>query len=75
VFAGIGGFVSAIDFIDTAAFSGGGDNSEARLTDLGGGFELIEIDVDGDGVIGANDMSIELLNRTGTLSNGDFLLV
>jgi len=75
VFAGISGFVSNIDYIDTAAFSGGGDNSEARLSDLGGGFSLIEIDVDGDGTIGANDMTIELLNLNGTLSNGDFLLV
>jgi hypothetical protein len=75
VFDGISGFVSNIDYIDTAAFSGGGDNSEARLSDIGGGFSLIEIDVDGDGTIGANDMTIELLNLNGTLSNGDFLLV
>jgi Ca2+-binding RTX toxin-like protein len=75
VFDGIDGFVSNIDYIDTAAFSGGGDSSEARLTDLGGGFSLIEIDVDGDGAIGANDMSIELLNLSGTLSNNDFLLI
>ena len=49
VFDGIAGFDSDIDYIDTAAFSGGGDNSEARLTDLGGDSRSIEIDVDGDG--------------------------
>ncbi|MGH6767502.1 MAG: hypothetical protein ACRECO_00620 [Xanthobacteraceae bacterium] len=75
LFDGIGGFVSNISYIDAAAFSGGGDNSEARLTDLGGGFELIVIDVDGDAVIGANDMTIELFNRNGALFDGNFVVV
>jgi hypothetical protein len=65
--------VSAIHFIDNAPFSGT-DQTEARLVDIGGGFQLVEIDVDGDGTIGANDMTIELFGLTGTLTDGDFLI-
>ncbi|HEY7384209.1 MAG TPA: hypothetical protein VH743_11115 [Beijerinckiaceae bacterium] len=65
--------VSAIHLIGSAAFSDTGQ-TEARLVDLGDGFQLVEIDADGDGEIGANDMTIELFGLTGTLTDGDFLI-
>ena len=57
-----------------APFSGGGDNSEARLANVGG-FTVLQIDVDGDAVIGLNDMEIQLTNLTGPLGDGNFLLL
>ncbi len=72
VFDGID-FATSVTFVGSDPFTGTG--SEARLSDLGGGFELLEIDVDGDGTIGANDMTIELFNLNGTLTSGHFLIV
>ncbi len=56
------------------AFTGGGDQSEARLANIGGGM-VLQIDVDGDAQMGANDMEIQLVNHNGVLSDSNFLLV
>ena len=63
-------FVSAIDFIGDADFSGSGFVSEARLAN-----GVLTIDVDGDGQIGANDMDFGLLNLQGILTNANFSLL
>jgi hypothetical protein len=46
-------FATNINYIDAAGFSGSG-TSEARLNDLGGGVQILEIDADGDGFITGN---------------------
>jgi hypothetical protein len=68
------GFRGTFNFVDTGPFTGGGDNSEARLADVGG-LTVLQIDIDGDGTMGANDMEIGLANLTGTLHNNNFLLI
>ena len=67
-----GTFASSISFIDSSAFHGGGV-SEARL-DVFGGVTTLQIDVNGDGQMSANDMSIELQNLATTLHSSNFLL-
>jgi hypothetical protein len=52
------------------ADSSTGNGEEAHLADIGG-----QIDVNGDGQIGSNDMEIQLVNLTGTLHDNNFLLV
>lgn len=56
------------------AFTGGGDQSEARLANIGGTM-VLQIDVDGDAQMGGNDIEIQLVNHTGILSDSNFLLV
>jgi hypothetical protein len=63
---------NTINYVGTNGFDGGGV-SEARL-DTSGGQPLLQIDVDGDGVMTANDMVIELHNLNGLLSNSNFLI-
>ena len=46
---------------------------EARYVEQGGGVGVIEIDVDGDGTLSANDITIELRNFFGTLDSTDFV--
>jgi hypothetical protein len=67
-----GAFASSITFIDSLAFHGSG-LSEARL-DVFGGVTTLQIDVDGNGQMNANDMSIELQNLATTLHSSNFLL-
>ncbi len=80
VFDGIAFQGNALNFIGTdVAFSGNGPGNpaptaEARLSTYPGG-AILQIDVDGDGFIGANDMEINLTGLTGTLDNQDFLLI
>jgi hypothetical protein len=57
-----------------AAFTGGGDQSEARLVDAGG-LLVLQIDVDADGAMTVNDMEIQLVGLTGILNDSNFLLV
>ena len=59
---------------DEVVFTGGGDQSEARLANIGG-LMVLQIDVDGDAQMGANDMEIQLVNHNGILSDSNFLLV
>jgi Ca2+-binding RTX toxin-like protein len=76
VFDGIGGpngLRGTFEFLDSGSFTGGGDNSEAILTNIGG-VDILQIDVDGDGVMTASDMEIQLNNWSGTLSNATFLV-
>ncbi len=59
-----------IAYIGSSDFTAGG-LAEAHLINFGGA-NLLQIDADGDGVIGANDMEIELPNLVGALTNGNF---
>ena len=72
---GPNGFAGPIHFVDTAAFDGtaGTPHSEARV-DTTGGNATLQIDVNGDGVMDANDIEIHLTNYTGTLHDSNFLL-
>jgi len=72
---GPNGFTGPIQFIDTAAFDGtsGTHVSEARV-DTTGGTATLQIDVNGDGVMGPNDIEIHLANYVGTLHNSNFIL-
>jgi hypothetical protein len=74
VFDGTFGFVDTLNFIGTAEFTGDESISEARLADIGG-VTVLQIDIDGDGTMGANDMEIGLANLQGTLTNQNFLLL
>jgi Ca2+-binding RTX toxin-like protein len=63
----------AFDFIGSARFGGQGAASagEVRFTTWGGGnFNLVEIDINGDGQA---DMQI-FVNQTGWMTGGDFIL-
>ena len=66
------GLIGPIDFIGSNAFDGN-HVSEARL-DSFGGVATLQIDVNGDGVMDANDIQIQLTNLTGTLSNANFVV-
>lgn len=77
VFAQIPGFTGSLDYIGVdTAFSGtpGMPHSQARL-DTTGYVPTLQIDVDGDGSMGANDMAIHLINLQGTLSQSNFMLI
>src|SRR5262249_35652780 len=63
---------SVVDFIGTDPFQNTG-HAQARLDSTGGPLLLL-IDVDGDGAMTANDMTIELQNLNGVLSNSNFLI-
>ena len=62
----------AIHFVGTAGFDGGGQ-SEAHLV-TNGGQTVLQIDVNGDGLITSADMEINLVNLNGTLHDGNFIL-
>ncbi|OQW55470.1 MAG: hypothetical protein A4S14_12520 [Proteobacteria bacterium SG_bin9] len=76
VFAQIPGFTAALDYVGTDAFTGtaGDPHSQARLETFGGQTTL-QVDVDGDGLMGAGDMAISLQNLQGTLSQSNFMLI
>jgi Ca2+-binding RTX toxin-like protein len=69
------GFAGPVHFMDTAAFDGtaGAPHSEARV-DVSGPNATLQIDVDGDGQMGAHDMEIHLTNYTGTLHDSNFII-
>ncbi len=69
---GANGFASAVHFVGTAGFDGGG-LSEANLVNVGG-VTVLQIDVDGDGQMTSHDMAIQLANLTGTLQDHNFML-
>ncbi len=71
-FSGMSGsFASAITYVDTAPFDGGG-HSEAHLANIGGQ-TVLQIDVNGDGVMTSADMEIQLVNLSGTLHSSNFI--
>jgi hypothetical protein len=72
VFDAAVGLHGMISFIDSDEFAGNGV-SQARL-DTSGMQPMLQIDVDGDGQMTANDMLIELHNQTGVLHSSNFLL-
>ena len=76
VFAQIPGFTGALDYVGTDAFTGtaGDPHSQARL-DTTGGLTTLQVDVNGDGLMGVGDMSINLQNLQGTLSQSNFMLI
>jgi hypothetical protein len=63
-----------LDFIGSNAFDGMGVGAEARVQDFGGGQQLLQIDVNGDGQFDANDIAINLQNFNGTLNQSHFLI-
>jgi hypothetical protein len=67
-FAGVSNFT----YIGTAGFSH--HAGEVQLA-TGFGHDTLQIDIDGDGTMGAGDMSIYLINHIGVLSSGNFLIV
>jgi hypothetical protein len=72
---GPNGFAGPVHFMDPAAFDGSvaTPHSEARV-DVTGPNATLQIDVNGDGVMDANDIEIHLTNYTGTLHDSNFLL-
>jgi hypothetical protein len=60
-----------IQFVDNGGALLGGDQASAHVVNNGPGNDLLEIDIDGNGV---SDMNVSLQNMTGTLHNGSFLL-
>jgi Ca2+-binding RTX toxin-like protein len=73
--SGANGFTESINFIGSNAFDGtpAMHQSEARL-DVTGGQTTLQIDVNGDGVMDANDIAVHLTNVLGTLHSSNFVL-
>jgi VCBS repeat-containing protein len=72
-FSGIGVANGSIQYVDIAAFAGGGQAS-AHLQNLGAGNDLLQIDINGDGAMTSADIEINLVNLSGSLQNSSFLL-
>jgi VCBS repeat-containing protein len=72
---GSNGFTGPVHFVDSAAFDGSAatPHSEARI-DMTGGNATLQIDVNGDGLMGAHDIEVHLTNYTGTLHDSNFML-
>ncbi|TYL84331.1 VCBS domain-containing protein [Bradyrhizobium cytisi] len=66
---------TAIHYVDTAEFDGtvGSPYCEARVDGTGPN-ALLQIDLDGDGKMGAGDIEVHLQNYVGTLADHNFLL-
>ncbi|WP_407117244.1 VCBS domain-containing protein [Bradyrhizobium sp. LMG 9283] len=69
-FSGISIAGGHIEYVDSAALLGG-NQASAHLQNFDPGNDALQIDIDGDG---ASDMEISLLNATGALHNGNFLV-
>ena len=72
-FSGMSVAGDSIEFHTDLSFSGEGQAS-ARLANQSPGHDVLQIDLNGDGTIGAGDMEVTLMNLTGTLQNSSFLL-
>ena len=72
---GPNGFTGAVHFVGTGTFDGTAQapQSEARVDNASGNATL-QIDVNGDGVLDANDVEIHLTNYVGTLHDSNFIL-
>ena len=73
-FAGIAHNGDHIEYIGTNNFSVTG-LAQARYLTSTPGNDMLQIDLDGDGVMGAGDMEIGVASYTGNLSNSNFLLL
>jgi Ca2+-binding RTX toxin-like protein len=73
--SGPNAFAGPVHFVGTAGFDGsaGAPHSEARV-DTAGGNATLQIDVNGDGQFGANDIEIHLTNYTGALHDANFII-
>ena len=72
-FAGITVANGQIDYVGAGSFEGAG-HASATLQNVGLGNDVLNIDIDGDGVMTAADMVVSLTNLTGTLHSSNFLL-
>lgn len=72
-FAGITVANGQIDYVGAGSFEGAG-HASATLQNVGPGNDMLNIDIDGDGVMTAADMVVNLTNLTGTLHSSNFLL-
>lgn len=70
-FSGIAVAGGHIDYVGTGPFTGLG--ASAHLESFGPGNDLLQIDIDGDGLMTSNDMAINPTNLAGSLSNFNFL--
>jgi Ca2+-binding RTX toxin-like protein len=72
-FAGITVGGGQIDYVGAGAFEGAG-HASATLQNVGPGNDVLNIDIDGNGVMDSADMVISLTNLQGTLHSSNFLL-
>jgi hypothetical protein len=72
-FAGITVVGGSIDYIGAAAFEIG--HASAVLQNFGPGNDVLNIDINGDGVMDSADMVVNLTNLQGTLNRSNFHLV
>ncbi|SDM85099.1 VCBS domain-containing protein [Afipia sp. GAS231] len=72
-FAGITVAGGSIDYVGAGAFEGAG-HASAVLQNFGPGNDVLNIDINGDGVMDSADMVVNLANLTGTLHSSNFLL-
>jgi VCBS repeat-containing protein len=73
---GVAGLAGQVHFMPSGVLTGSPatPHAEAILTNFGGQ-EQLQIDVNGDGVIGAGDITAVLNNLTGTLSDANFSVI
>jgi VCBS repeat-containing protein len=71
-FAGITVAGGSIDYVGAGAFEIG--HASAVLQNFGPGNDVLNIDIDGNGVMDSADMVVNLTNLTGTLHASNFLL-
>jgi hypothetical protein len=72
-FTGIAVANGQIDYVGAGAFEGAG-HASATLQNVGPGNDVLNIDIDGNGVMDSADMVISLTNLQGTLHSSNFLL-
>ena len=72
-FAGITVAGGQIDYVGAGTFEGAG-HASAVLQNFGPGNDVLNIDINGDGVMDSADMVVNLTNLTGTLHSSNFLL-
>jgi hypothetical protein len=65
---------SNIQYVDIGSFAANGQAS-AHLQNVSPGNDLLQIDINGDGVMNANDIEVHLTSLAGTLSNSNFVLI
>jgi hypothetical protein len=73
IFAGITVTGGQIDYVGAGAFEGG-NHASAVLQNIGPGNDVLNIDINGDGVMDSADMVVNLTNLNGTLHSSNFLL-
>jgi VCBS repeat-containing protein len=73
---GVAGLAGSVHFMASGVLDGSPatPHAEAILTNFGGQ-EQLQIDVNGDGVIGTGDITVVLNNLSGTLSDANFSVI